>query len=277
MNYLDESFDLRDPGLVSMLDELPLWSAPFGLKLLEAVRYRKNITALDIGFGTGFPLLELAMRLGSDGHVFGIDPWAGALERSRSKMAHYGIENVQLIEGRAEEIPLADNSVDLIVSNNGINNVDDLDRVLSECARVSKPGGQFLATMNLDATMIEFYSVMETVLLERGCVEEIETMKKHIRAKRKPLGEVVAALENSAFASPVITHEKFKYAFTSGTAMLNHYFIRLAFLGPWKSIVPPAQRKSVFGQIESRLNDQANVEGCIHLSVPYVLIESEKL
>lgn len=276
MNYLDKSLDRQDPELVSVLDELPLWSAPFGLKLLAAVRYRKNITVLDIGPGTGFPLLELAMRLGSDGRLFGIDPWTGALERTRNKMAQYGIGNVQIIEGHAEDIPLADKSIDLIVSNNGINNVDDLDRVLSECARVSKSEAQFLATVNLDTTMLEFYSVMEAVLREHGCVMEIETMKKHIRAKRRPLDEVAAALQKNAFAAPVITRDMFRYTFTSGTAMLNHYFIRLAFLGPWKSIVPPEQQKSVFDQIESRLNARAELEGCIHLSVPFVLIESEK-
>jgi len=115
MNYLDESIDLEDPDVVSLCDELPLWSAPFGLKLLAAVRYRKNITVLDIGPGTGFPLLEIAMRLGPHGKLFGIDPWTGALERTRSKLARYGISNVQLIEGHAEDIPLADKSIDLIV------------------------------------------------------------------------------------------------------------------------------------------------------------------
>ena len=276
MNYLDESFDLEDPKLLSTLDELPFWSAPFGLKLLAAVRYRKNIAALDIGFGTGFPLLELAMRLGTDCQLFGIDPWSGAVERTRIKMAEYGIENVQLIKGHAENIPLANDSVDLIVSNNGINNVEDLERVLAECGRVSKRGAQFLATVNLDTTMMEFYSVMEEALRECGCVTEIEVMKKHIRAKRRPLGELTSFLEKNAFTRPIVTRDTFRYTFTSGTAMLNHYFIRLAFLGPWKSIVPPEHQKSVFGQIESKLNAQAEVDGCNHLSVPYVLIESEK-
>ncbi|MCX6132798.1 MAG: methyltransferase domain-containing protein [Ignavibacteriales bacterium] len=276
MNYLDESFDLEDPELVSMIDELPLWSAPFGLTLLDAIRYRKNITALDIGFGTGFPLLEIAMRLGAGSKVIGIDPWIGALERTRNKIHRYGIENVQLIEGHAESIPLADNSIDLIVSNNGINNVDDLDRVLSECARVSKRGAQFLATMNLDTTMMEFYTVMEDVLRERGQVEWIETMKKHIRAKRRPLDELVADLQKNAFTLPVVTHDAFRYTFASGTTMLNHSFIRMAFLGPWKSIIAPEEQKSVFEQIESRMNAKAEVDGCIHLSVPFVMIESEK-
>jgi arsenite methyltransferase len=277
MNYLDDSFDIDDRELVSTIDELPLWSAPFGLHLLDAIRYRTPMTVLDIGPGTGFPLLEIAMRLGAGSTLIGIDPWSGALERTRIKMRKYGIRNVQLIEGNAESIPLAEKSVDLIVSNNGINNVDDLERVLSECARVSKPGAQFLATVNLDTTMTEFYVVFESVLREQGFFPEIEAMKGHIRSKRRPLGEITAALQRNAFAAPAVKHDMFKYTFASGTAMLNHYFIRLAFLGPWKTIIPPEYRKDIFDQIESRLNAQAGLDGCIHLSVPFVLIDTKKV
>lgn len=74
-DYLSTQYDLNDPVLLSVVDDMPLWSAPFGLKLLEVVRYRKNIRVLDIGTGFGFPLVELAMRLGSTCQVVGLDPW----------------------------------------------------------------------------------------------------------------------------------------------------------------------------------------------------------
>ena len=56
--------DLTDPATVALYDELPIWSAPFGLPLLDAVELRPGLTVLDVGCGTGFPLLELAERLG---------------------------------------------------------------------------------------------------------------------------------------------------------------------------------------------------------------------
>ncbi|MBN1577163.1 MAG: hypothetical protein JW913_11460 [Chitinispirillaceae bacterium] len=71
--YLQPRFDFA--LLPDLCDELPFWSAPFGLKLLDLIEYRRNITALDIGFGCGFPLIELAMRLGPTCTVYGIDPW----------------------------------------------------------------------------------------------------------------------------------------------------------------------------------------------------------
>lgn len=276
MSKLEQVFDLQDPELASLNDELSLWAAPFGLKLLDAVNYRKNITALDIGFGTGFPLLELAMRLGEGSRVYGIDPWSAAVERVRTKIAGYGIKNVEIIEGRAESLKLPDQSIDLIVSNNGINNVDDLARMLAECSRVSKPGAQFLATMNLDTTMIEFYSVMEETLRANSLVREVEGMKRHIYSKRKPLEEVTSTMEKNRFKITNVAEDQFAYEFSSGSAMLNHRFIRLWFLPAWKDIIPPDRRKEVFEQIESKLNMVAETNGCLTLTVPFALIECEK-
>jgi protein-L-isoaspartate O-methyltransferase len=56
--YLSVNFDLDK--MADVLDELPLWSAPFGLRLLDYVNYKPAISVLDIGCGTGFPLTELA-------------------------------------------------------------------------------------------------------------------------------------------------------------------------------------------------------------------------
>ena len=162
--YLNSKFDLNSDELIEVFDEVPFWAAPFGLKLIDKVVLRKGIKALDIGFGAGFPLTELAMRLGNTCTVYGIDPWAAAIKRTRKKLAIYGIENVEIIEGVAESIPLPSDSIDLIVSNNGINNVEDLEKVLSECSRIIKQGGQFILTMNLNNTMLEFYDILEIVI-----------------------------------------------------------------------------------------------------------------
>jgi len=189
--YLESRFDINSPKLVEVFDELPLWAAPFGIHLLERVVLRRNMTALDLGFGAGFPLVELAMRIGRDGKVFGIDPWKAAANRARKKIAVYGIENIEIIEGVAESIPLDSASVDLVTSNNCLNNVDDLEKALSECSRVLKPSGQFLQTMNLDGTMLEFYRIMEIVLKDLDLKSAIGKMREQIRAKRKPLDETM--------------------------------------------------------------------------------------
>jgi len=271
-----EYLSLDSSENVRVFDELPLWSAPFGLRLFEQIRLKKYITALDIGFGTGFPLTELAMRLGKSCTVYGIDPWEAAIVRTEEKLKHYGITNVKIIQGVAEDIPLEDGSVDLIVSNNGINNVSDLNRVLSECNRIMKVNGQFVLSVNLDNTMVEFYSVMEQVLTDLGMKKEIIHMREHIYSKRRPLPELTSLLNQYGFAVSNIVEDQFDYQFTDGTTLLQHFFVRLAFLPSWKSIVPVDRQDEVFGKIETRLNEQADHTGQCKLSVPFVIVNCEK-
>jgi ubiquinone/menaquinone biosynthesis C-methylase UbiE len=255
---------------------MPLWSAPFGLKLLDFIRFSHNITALDIGFGAGFPLTELAMRLGNSCKVYGIDPWEEATRRAEKKIEIYGITNVEIIRGVAENIPLNDRSVDLVTSNNGLNNVQDLEQCLRECSRVLKAGGQFVQTVNLDQTMIEFYRVLEEVMIGMGMAKEAKRIKTHIYEKRKPLEEYTSLIESNHFEIKDIVHEQFAYRFNDGTTMFNHYFIQLAFLESWKNLVPEEQQTTVFRQMETILNEQAASQGFLTLTVPFVLIDAIK-
>jgi arsenite methyltransferase len=273
--YLKNKIDPADSVHVS--DELPFWSAPFGIELLEAIEYRTGITALDIGFGTGFPLTELAMRLGEGSTVFGIDPWEPAIARARQKVGVFGIQNIKIIQGMAEDIPLESESVDLIVSNNGLNNVSDLDRVLAECSRIVRSGGQFVITVNLDRTMVEFYREFSQVLSEMKMQRELERMHEHIRTKRRPLQEILSKLEANGFSIKELKENQFNYRFASGTAMLNHFFIRLAFMNSWMSILPEERVEPVFEELEKRLNGLAQGLGSLVLSVPFALINARKL
>ena len=274
--YLKTGYDLNDKETVSVIDELPLWSAPFGLKLLDKINYRKNISALDIGSGLGFPLLEVAMRLGNSCKVYGIDPWEAAVERAKTKIRIYGISNVEMITGVAEKIPLPDKSADLIFSNNGLNNVNDLRTVINECSRISKTGSQLIFTFNTDKTMIEFYSVLEEVFREKNMLNEIDLMKKHIYKKRKPVEEFQLLLEERGFSINEILYDEFVYHFVDGTTMLNHFLIKLAFIESWKELIPEEQRYEIFSEVEKRLNQIALNKGSLILSIPYILIDCEK-
>ena len=271
-SYLNSNFDLNDAELVDVIDELSFWAAPFGIKLLDRINYRKKITALDIGFGAGFPLTELAMRLGSSSKVYGIDPWKSASDRTRKKLAIYGIQNVELFDGVAENIPLEDHSVDLIISNNGLNNVNDLNKVLSECARISRLEAQMVFTFNTNATFNEFYDLLEETLKEEHLTDALVKMNEQIYMKRKPLSEFKEELINHGFSIESVDEEYFEYKFADGTSMLNHYFMMLAFMGGWKNIIPVEQQKVIFEIVEKKMNQQALRDGFFRMSVPFYVI-----
>ena len=275
--YLSSTYNLNSKELIEVIDEVPFWSAPFGVCLLEHIKYKAGITALDIGFGAGFPLTEIAMRLGNKSKVYGIDPWEAAIERAKKKIKIYGIKNTEIIQGVAEEIPLEDNTIDLITSNNGINNVEDLSKTLSECARIMNKGGQFVQTINLNSTMLEFYHILEKVLQEFKMDEYIPGIKKHIHEKRKPLHEFIDALKNHGFELQQVFNKQFIYTFANGTTLFNHYFIRLAFLDSWKALVPEKMQPDIFSRSEEIMNQEAEEKGDFKLRVPYVLVDCRKV
>ena len=73
-DYLGVEVDWSQPDAIATYDEVPLWSAMAGLLLFEQLPLAPKARALDVGFGTGFPLFELAQRLGPSSAVVGLDP-----------------------------------------------------------------------------------------------------------------------------------------------------------------------------------------------------------
>jgi len=267
--------DRINPDVIPILDELPFWSAAFGLRLLEVVRCKRNMKALDIGCGLGFPMLELSMRLGNSSKVFGIDPSRAAIERLRQKIGKYKMANVEAIEGFAEKMPFERNYFDLIVSNNGINNVNDIEQTFSECRRVSKSGAQFAFTFNTDRTFSEFYDVYHGVLSECGLKECQKKLSEHIYSKRRPVSEFKEQLKKHGFRKISVHNNAFRYRFVDATSMFNHFFIKLAFMPSWKAIIPRDRQQEVFHKIEMKLNSTAKKSGCLTMQVPFVTIDCE--
>lgn len=276
-NYVSQKFDSNDPVLVSIMDDLPLWSAPFGFKLLDNVLMKPKMNVLDIGCGAGFPLIELANRLGASCQIYGIDPWFSALKRAQLKVQGQALSNVTLIRAQGEHLPFPDLFFHLIVSNNGINNVFDAEAVLSECARVSQPHAQFIFTVNLPETMKEFYQVFEQTLSEMGKRQEIEKMRKHIYEKRRPLHQTLKMITTAGFSIKKIHEDHFSMRFLDGSAMFSHFFIKLAFFESWEKILLPEDRKSVFEIVEQKLNRIAHMNGALHLTIPYICIDCRRI
>jgi SAM-dependent methyltransferase len=100
-------------------------------------------TVLDLGSGGGIDVLLSARRVGPSGKVYGLDMTDEMLALARANQRHAGVTNVEFLKGEIENIPLPDNSVDVIISNCVINLSADKGRVLREAFRVLKPGGRF--------------------------------------------------------------------------------------------------------------------------------------
>jgi arsenite methyltransferase len=99
-------------------------------------------TVLDIGSGAGFDAHHAARQVGPRGQVIGVDMTPEMLARARAGAAAAGLSNLTFREGRAEQLPVPDESVDVVISNGVINLCPDKDAVYREVFRVLRPGGR---------------------------------------------------------------------------------------------------------------------------------------
>ncbi len=101
---------------------------------------------LDLGSGGGIDVLLSARRVGETGKAYGLDMTDEMLELARRNQREAGVENVEFVKGTIEDVPLPDDSIDVIISNCVINLSGDKPAVFRESARVLRPGGRFAVT-----------------------------------------------------------------------------------------------------------------------------------
>jgi len=251
------SHDFASPAFVEHYDELPLWSAAFGQLLLEHVPLRPGTVALDVGCGTGFPLLELAQRLGPGSVVHGLDPWATAAFRADRKRRQWSVANAALRIGDAASMPFAAHSFDLLVSNLGLNNFADARAAMAECRRVLRDGGTLALTTNLVGHMRELYEVFAEVLGEN------EALHAHIH-HRATIASLHQLLGDAGFTVTRVVEDTFTMRYATGTALFRHDFVRFGFLPGWEGVAGA----EVLAEVEKRLPSP------LTLTIPRAYVEA---
>jgi len=126
-------------------------------------------TVLDLGSGGGIDVLLSARRVGPTGKAYGLDMTDEMLALARENQRKAGVANVEFLKGEIENIPLPDNSVDVVISNCVINLSADKSRVLGEAFRVLKPGGRFAVSDVVTRGEIP-PAVRQSMLLWVGCI-----------------------------------------------------------------------------------------------------------
>lgn len=273
--YLSYKFEDNET-FINTFDEAPLWSASFGLLLLKHLELKRNQTVIDIGSGAGFPIIELAGRMGNTSQFYGIDPWKNANQRTKQKITNYGYTNVELIETSAEKIPFDNETIDLIVSNLGINNFDKPGVVFKECSRVLKPNGKLAITSNLNGHWKEFYQLFYATLEQIGKQHLISLLKKD-EEHRGSIETVSKLFTNNGFKVIRYFEESFEMKFVDGTAFLNHHFVKLGWVTTWIGLFPKVELQEIFSVLEQNLNDFSTKNNGLILTVPMAYIEGAKI
>jgi SAM-dependent methyltransferase len=158
-------------------------------------------TVLDLGAGAGFDAFLAARGVGPEGRVIGVDMTAEMVSRARANAAHAGVRNVEFRLGEIEHLPVADKSVDIIMSNCVINLSPDKQGVFDEAFRVLRPGGR-LAISDVVARAPIPEAIVKSVEALAGCV-----------AGAAAIDDIKAMLAKSGFSDVRITVNEESRAF----------------------------------------------------------------
>lgn len=274
-HYLDQAFNWQSKEVVDVYDDLPIWSSYAGNLLLNNLMPKPDSKVLDIGYGTGFPLVVLADRHGPNAQLFGIDLWKEAAHRTQQKLNVRNIHNVKLLDYDNGNFPLGDQSLDVITSNLAINNFDSRNEVLRECYRTLRPTGHLWISTNLKGTFQSFYDVMSSCIAQLNDSSIQEAYAHHL--SQRVTRESLLSVGDQAGFNPLKTfNETASMNFANGTAFLNDYFIIMSFLPSWKLLIPESLQRSFFTTLEQELNQLAEANGGLQLDVPLTCIQFQK-
>lgn len=154
-------------------------------------------TVLDLGSGPGLDCFLASKAVGPQGSVIGVDMTPEMIDKARGNAASGGYENVEFRLGEIENLPAADGSVDIIISNCVINLSPDKARVFKEALRVLKPGGRLVVS---DLVVLEPLpkALRESEDLLVGCVANAELKERYLELVREAgFREVEVAQERS--------------------------------------------------------------------------------
>lgn len=138
-------------------------------------------TVLDLGAGGGFDCFLAAAEVGPEGHVIGVDMTPDMLSKARGNAARGGFGNVELRLGEIEHLPVADGTVDVIISNCVINLSPNKPQVFREAFRVLKPGGRLaiadvVASADLPAEMRDDPYLHSACVAGASLIDELDAM-----------------------------------------------------------------------------------------------------
>jgi SAM-dependent methyltransferase len=161
---------------------------------------------LDLGSGGGFDCFLAAKKVGEKGHIIGVDMTPEMLDKARSNAAKGKYENVEFRLGEIENLPVADNSVDVIISNCVINLAPNKKRVFEEAFRVLASKGRLMVS---DIVLLKALSkaIQENVEAYAGCIAGAEIKEKYLEFMRKAGFRDVKVIQEKTYPLDFIISE----------------------------------------------------------------------
>jgi ubiquinone/menaquinone biosynthesis C-methylase UbiE len=173
---------------------------------LALASLREGETVLDLGSGAGFDCFLAARQVGQSGKVIGVDMTPEMLDKARGNAKKGEFTNVEFRLGEIENLPVADNQVDMVISNCVINLAPAKERVFQEAFRVLKPGGRLMVSdIVLKKELPK--EIRTSVAAYTACVAGAETRENYLGAIRGAGFQDVRILDETVFSTKVFTND----------------------------------------------------------------------
>ena len=188
---------------------------------------KKGEVVLDLGAGGGFDCFLAAKRVGKKGKVIGVDMTPEMVHKARENASRGGYANVEFRLGEIEHLPVADNSVDVVISNCVINLAPDKRKVFSEAFRVLKPGGRMMIS---DLALLKELpeSIRSSVEAYVGCISGAMLRDDYLEAIRKAGLNGVEVVEQTSFPVDLLVNDETARALMKDTQLTPKRLLELA-------------------------------------------------
>jgi arsenite methyltransferase len=206
----------RDTDLISIsigYTDQDLKAVPEGANLglgcgnpLALASLREGEIVLDLGSGAGFDCFLAARQVGKSGKVIGVDMTPEMLDKARGNAEKGDFGNVEFRLGEIENLPVADNQVDIVISNCVINLSPTKERVFREAFRALKPGGRLMVS---DIVLLRELpaEIRNSVAAYTACVAGAETKENYLGAIRKAGFQKIQILEETVFPTEILAND----------------------------------------------------------------------
>lgn len=273
---MKKRLDWESREVTNIFDEVTLWSAPFGRLLLEQMPMNPQATIVDIGFGTGFPLIELSQRFGKRSKIYGIDIWQEGIHRTKEKIKTLELDNIEILQESATSINIGDQEVDLITSNLGVNNFDQKHEVYQEIYRILKQGGRLCLTTNPIGTFEELFGIFDAILKEMDLEEEQNKLQAYVEHRNTEPG-IVSEFNQHGLTLVKSMSDSTNIRFVDAEALLNHSLIRIGFRESWENMIHSDQNRSdFFDRLLQNIQQIIDTKGEFVMTIPMLYLEFEK-
>jgi len=167
---------------------------------------REGEVVLDLGSGAGFDCFLAAKRVGENGRVIGVDMTPEMVERARRNAEKGSYGNVEFRLGEIENLPVADNAVDVVISNCVINLSPDKERVFKEAFRVLKPGGRLMIS---DIVLVRQLpnAVKNSVEAYIACLSGAVMKDEYLRLMERAGFRQIEVIEESSFPTDYLAND----------------------------------------------------------------------